>query len=78
MKSNFSRQPKLLATTATGSQGSGVVIVGGGSGAYHAVESLREVSVLLSSVGHLLMSIQHGFNGSITVLTKEPHAPIDR
>ncbi|KAI0073872.1 hypothetical protein K474DRAFT_1666080 [Panus rudis PR-1116 ss-1] len=62
LKSNMSRQPKLLANTATGTKGSGVVIVGGGSGAYHAVESLRE----------------HGYDGPITVLSKEPHAPIDR
>ncbi|KAK7691045.1 hypothetical protein QCA50_006148 [Cerrena zonata] len=61
VKSNFSRQPKLAANT-TESQGPGVVIVGGGSGGYQAVESLRE----------------NGFKGSITVLTKEPHAPIDR
>jgi apoptosis-inducing factor 3 len=39
-----------------------VVIVGGGSGAFHAVESLRE----------------HGFKGPITMLTKERYAPIDR
>jgi len=61
LKANMSRQPKLLATGAS-EGGSGLVIVGGGSGAFHAVESLRE----------------HGFPGPITILSKEPHAPIDR
>ena len=42
-KEKMSRPPKLLSS---GSEvgGAGVVIVGGGSGAFHAVESLREVS----------------------------------
>ena len=43
LRSSFSRQPKLLATGAN-SFGKGVIIVGGGSGAFNAVESLREVS----------------------------------
>ena len=43
LRSNLSRQPKLLATGAN-SSGKGVVIVGGGSGAFNTVESLREVS----------------------------------
>ncbi|KAH9902894.1 hypothetical protein C8Q73DRAFT_635454 [Cubamyces lactineus] len=61
---NKSRQPKLLATgsSAPTGQGKGVVIVGGGSGAFHCIESLRE----------------HGYNGPITVLSKEQYAPIDR
>ncbi|OJT01779.1 Apoptosis-inducing factor 1 [Trametes pubescens] len=61
---NKSRQPKLLATgsSVTAGQGKGVVIVGGGSGAFHLIESLRE----------------HGYNGPITVLSKESYAPIDR
>lgn len=42
-KQNMSRPPKLLATGTASSTGPGVVIVGGGSGAFHAVESLREV-----------------------------------
>lgn len=43
-KEKKSRPPKLLSS---GSEvgGAGVVIVGGGSGAFHATESLREVSV---------------------------------
>ncbi|THG96203.1 hypothetical protein EW026_g5580 [Hermanssonia centrifuga] len=61
-KKNISRQPKLLASGAPTSTKPGVVIVGGGSGAFHCIESLRE----------------HGYNGSITVLSKETHAPIDR
>ncbi|OCH94795.1 hypothetical protein OBBRIDRAFT_788801 [Obba rivulosa] len=60
LKKNMSRQPKLLATGT--SAGKGVVIVGGGSGAFHCIESLRE----------------HGFNGPITVLSRENHSPIDR
>ncbi|KAI0775025.1 hypothetical protein BD413DRAFT_471840 [Trametes elegans] len=61
---NKSRQPKLLATGSNVplGQGKGVVIVGGGSGAFHAIESLRE----------------HGYNGPITVLSKEKYTPIDR
>ncbi|KDQ56956.1 hypothetical protein JAAARDRAFT_35554 [Jaapia argillacea MUCL 33604] len=63
---NKSRAPKLLAEGFEGSVGGtgkhGVVVVGGGSGAFQLVESLRE----------------HGFKGPITVLSKETHAPIDR
>src|ERR1700678_4080775 len=40
---NMSRQPKLLAT-GVNNVGKGLIIVGGGSGTFHAVESLREVS----------------------------------
>ncbi len=39
-----------------------VVIVGGGGGAIHCLESLRE----------------NGYEGKITVLSKEGYAPIDR
>ena len=42
VKDNLSRPPKLLAS-GTELSGKGVLIVGGGSGAFHAVESLREV-----------------------------------
>ncbi|RDX43800.1 hypothetical protein OH76DRAFT_1360708 [Lentinus brumalis] len=64
LSKNKSRQPKLLAagSNVPVGQGKGVVIVGGGSGAFMAIESLRE----------------HGYNGPITVLSKEHHAPIDR
>ncbi|KAF8968027.1 flavoprotein [Flammula alnicola] len=61
LKNNMSRQAKLLAT-GVNSSGKGVVIVGGGSGAFHAVESLRE----------------HGYPGPITILSKETYSPIDR
>ncbi|KAI0090249.1 hypothetical protein BDY19DRAFT_939199 [Irpex rosettiformis] len=61
-KKNLSRPPKLLASGYQASNKPGVVIVGGGSGAFHAIESLRE----------------HGYNGTITVLSKENYAPIDR
>lgn len=43
LKKNMSRQPTLLDGGVYQS-GPGVVIVGGGSGTFHAVESLREVS----------------------------------
>jgi hypothetical protein len=43
LANNKSRQPKLLSTGAY-SFGKGVIIVGGGSGAFGAIESLREVS----------------------------------
>jgi hypothetical protein len=42
-KEKMSRPPMLLAS-GTELGGAGVVIVGGGSGAFHAVESLREAS----------------------------------
>ncbi|KAI0050440.1 flavoprotein [Auriscalpium vulgare] len=60
-KEKMSRAPRLLASGAEVG-GAGVVIVGGGSGAFHAIESLRE----------------HGFGGHITVLSKETYSPIDR
>ncbi|KAH9068159.1 flavoprotein [Lactarius deliciosus] len=60
-KEKFSRPPKLLAS-GTEVGGAGVVIVGGGSGAFHAVESLRE----------------HGFKAPIIILSQEANAPIDR
>ena len=62
----MSRSPKLSSTSegnvVKGNTSTGVVIVGGGSGAFHAVESLRE----------------HGYIGNITILSKENHPPIDR
>ncbi|KAF8907349.1 flavoprotein [Gymnopilus junonius] len=61
LKANMSRQPTLLAS-GYNSTGNGVVIVGGGSGAFHAVESLRE----------------HGYQDPITILSKETYTPIDR
>lgn len=45
LKINSSCQTMLLSTGAN-SVGKGVIIVGGGSGAFHAVESLREVSCI--------------------------------
>ena len=43
LKKNMSRPPTLLASGYQASNTPGVVIVGGGSGAFHTVESLREV-----------------------------------
>ncbi|KAF9453451.1 hypothetical protein P691DRAFT_800718 [Macrolepiota fuliginosa MF-IS2] len=60
IKDNMLRHPRLL--TEDTSFKTGLVIVGGGSGAFFAVESLRE----------------HGYKEPITILSKEPHPPIDR
>ncbi|KAF8920202.1 hypothetical protein CPB85DRAFT_1273867 [Mucidula mucida] len=58
---NKSRPPKL-STTGFDAVGKGVIIVGGGAGAFHVMESLRE----------------NGYKYPITMLSREPHAPIDR
>ena len=57
---NRSRPPKVITTAEE--PGPGVVVVGGGSGAYGVVESLREF----------------GYKKSITIISSEPYAPIDR
>jgi len=62
VKANLARAPKLSSTSEQSGGAEGVVIVGGGSGTFHAVESLRE----------------NGYTGSITILSKEGHPPIDR
>lgn len=54
------RKPTFKAKKSR--EGKGVVIVGGGAGAAHAVEALRE----------------QGYDGSVTVISKEPYLPIDR
>ena len=45
-KDEMSRSPKLLSS-GTEESGKGVVIIGGGSATFHAIESLREVSDIL-------------------------------
>ncbi|THV02837.1 hypothetical protein K435DRAFT_775308 [Dendrothele bispora CBS 962.96] len=60
-KANMSRPPKL-STAGFDAVGKGTVIIGGGSGAFQAIESLRE----------------NGYKYPITIVSKEPHAPIDR
>ncbi|KAF8525825.1 hypothetical protein BU17DRAFT_83310 [Hysterangium stoloniferum] len=60
-KENKARYP-TLRSTGYAAQGPGVVIVGGGAGTLHAIESLRE----------------NGYEKSITVLSVETYAPIDR
>ncbi|KXN91685.1 Apoptosis-inducing factor 1 [Leucoagaricus sp. SymC.cos] len=60
VKQNMKRNPRLL--TEDTSFKTDLIIVGGGSGAFYAVESLRE----------------HGYKEPITILSKEPYAPIDR
>ncbi|KAL1668337.1 hypothetical protein GGF50DRAFT_46647 [Schizophyllum commune] len=66
-KDEMSRPSKLLSTGTEGT-GKGVVIIGGGSATFHAIESLREAS----------KSSSHGYPHPITVISKEPHMPIDR
>lgn len=44
LKENKSRLPTLTSSSFT-AEGSGVVIVGGGAGSLHVVESLREVGL---------------------------------
>ncbi|KIM84275.1 hypothetical protein PILCRDRAFT_818616 [Piloderma croceum F 1598] len=62
VKGNMARAPKLSSTTERSGGKSGVLIVGGGSGTFHAVESLRE----------------NGYTGVITIISKENYPPIDR
>jgi NADPH-dependent 2,4-dienoyl-CoA reductase/sulfur reductase-like enzyme/nitrite reductase/ring-hydroxylating ferredoxin subunit len=62
VKDNMARAPKLSSTSERSGGKGGVVIVGGGSGTFHAVESLRE----------------NGYTGGITILSKEKYPPIDR
>lgn len=62
---NATRQPggpKISIGEDQASKKSSVLIIGGGPGAAHAVEGLRE----------------EGFKGTIKVISKEPHLPIDR
>lgn len=56
------RPPSCAATKAKDGAAAGVVIVGGGAGATTCSEGLRE----------------YGYEGKITVLSQEPHYPIDR
>lgn len=84
LSANKARQPTLLATGADAAgQGKGVVIAGGGSGAFMCIESLREVRIpdplaLKLEIGANAHWGQHGYKGPITVVSKEPHSPIDR
>ncbi|KAM6504284.1 Rieske [2Fe-2S] iron-sulfur domain containing protein [Amanita muscaria] len=61
LKENKERQPTLLNTSHEVGQ-TGLVIIGGGSGAFYAIESLRE----------------HGYAAPITILSKETNLPLDR
>lgn len=56
------RRPPSCAATKAKSAEAGVVIIGGGAGATTCSESLRE----------------YGYEGKITVISSEPHYPIDR
>ena len=82
-KANMSRSPKVASNTDAGltSGDAGVVIVGGGSGTFHSILSLREVRrgfLLRCWLYWFLTSMKHGYAGPITVVSKEPHSPIDR
>jgi hypothetical protein len=59
-----------------------VVIVGGGSGAIHTIESLRMVSGPRGYGGNaglmLKLRLQNDYQGKIVVISEEPYAPIDR
>ncbi|KAG8756174.1 hypothetical protein FRC12_010665 [Ceratobasidium sp. 428] len=61
-KKNMSRDPKVVNQAVGSDSEPGVVVVGGGSGGLFTIESLRE----------------NGYTGSITLLSKEEYAPIDR
>lgn len=81
-KDGKSRPPTLTRPSAAAASEPAVVIVGGGSGGLFTVESLREVSACnefrnLYSINDMAV-LQHGYQGSITLLSKEEHAPIDR
>lgn len=56
-KKNMSRPPTLLATGYQASNKPGVVIVGGGSGAFHTIESLREVRLQRCTTAAFLYSL---------------------
>lgn len=58
----FSRASNAACTAKDAASAPGVVIVGGGSGALGAVDGLR----------------QHGYTGSVTVVSNEGYLPIDR
>ncbi|KKZ67728.1 hypothetical protein EMCG_06595 [[Emmonsia] crescens] len=62
-EATFKENGRLPVTSCSiAQQDQKVVIIGGGSGTIGAVEVLRE----------------HGFNGQITIISKEPNLPIDR
>ena len=81
-KASMSRQPKIPSNPDAGltSGDAGVVIVGGGSGTFHSIVSLREVrgGFLRCCSYWFLTFLEHGYVGPITVVSKEPHSPIDR
>jgi len=81
-KPNASRLPKVPSNPDAGlmSGNAGVVIVGGGSGAFHSIISLREVRrMFLRYCSYwFLMIPKYGYTGPITAVSKEPHSPIDR
>lgn len=55
-----------------------VVIVGGGSGGIHTVESLRMVSSAALSQVYAKPSLQNQYQGEIVLISEEDYAPIDR
>ncbi|KAG9009413.1 hypothetical protein FRB94_012070 [Tulasnella sp. JGI-2019a] len=62
LKKNMVKAPSVTSQSAEAVSDHGVVIVGGGAGALHTIESLR----------------LHGYAGAIMMISLEPYAPIDR
>ncbi|GAA5957243.1 hypothetical protein JCM21900_001204 [Sporobolomyces salmonicolor] len=54
--------PSVSIGTSSSTEPAGVLIIGGGPGAAHTIEGLRD----------------EGYKGTIKVISKEPHLPIDR
>ena len=66
--------------SGTDATGKDLVIVGGGSGAFFAVESLREVGISMGAHSKFIefLFLKHGYKHPITVISKETYTPIDR
>ena len=75
---DWGRQPNLPPSYQP-TAAHGVVIVGGGGGTIHAIESLREVCCEEYRGYQLrLIHLQNGYDKPITVISKEDYVPIDR
>jgi hypothetical protein len=91
LKANSARPPKVSPESTTGNlegafasgKATGVVIIGGGSASFYAIESLREVRLSVHTCIYLMrlhrcFDLQNGYSGFVTIISKEPHPPIDR
>lgn len=67
-------------SSGTDATGKDLVIVGGGSGAFFAVESLREVGISMGTYSKFIkfLFLKHGYKHPITIISKETYTPIDR